>query len=108
MEYKPYSIYQCDFSPKVGQKEKLGFGIIVSPLEINQSLNTITICPITNALHPLWKTRIQILFNNTTWEVAIDQIRTLSKQRLIKYMEIISGEKMQECKQTIGEIFVFF
>ena len=56
--------------------------VVVSHNEMNQFLNTVVVCPLTSALHPRWRSRLQILCAGRAAEIAVDQIRAISKQRL--------------------------
>ncbi len=57
--------------------------VIVSQDALNEALDTVVICPLTRTLHPACRTRLQIGRNNNLSEIAIDQIRVVSKDRLI-------------------------
>jgi hypothetical protein len=49
---------------------------------MNTYMDTVVACPLTSHLHPRWRGRIQITCANKPAEIAVDQIRTISKQRL--------------------------
>jgi hypothetical protein len=51
---------------------------------MNQYLETVVVCPLTSKIHPKWRTRLQIKCAPKKAEIAVDQIRTISKQRLKK------------------------
>src|SRR4030042_3238179 len=56
--------------------------VIVSLDELNARLQTVTICPITSQLRPAWRCRLPVRCEGRPAEVAVDQIRTVSKTRL--------------------------
>ncbi len=56
--------------------------VIVSPNEVNQHLKTVTVVPLTSSLKA-YPTRVPIQFQNKQGEVAVDQIRSIDKARLI-------------------------
>jgi len=49
---------------------------------LNSVLDTVVICPLTSTIHPNWRTRLQIDLNGKQSEIAIDQIRVVSNDRL--------------------------
>jgi mRNA interferase MazF len=51
-------------------------------LPLNSALDTVVICPLTSTIHPNWRTRLQIELNGKKYEIAVDQIRVVSKDRL--------------------------
>jgi mRNA interferase MazF len=82
---KRYEIFYADLNPTIGSEiKKIRPVVIVSKDDMNKYLDTIVICPLTSTLHPKWRSRIQIQCNNRPAEIAVDQIRTISKQRLKK------------------------
>jgi mRNA interferase MazF len=73
-----------DLDPTRGRElKKTRPAVIVSQDALNEALDTVVICPLTRTLHPAWRTRLQIGRNNNLSEIAIDQIRVVSKDRLI-------------------------
>ena len=77
-----YVIYLADLNPTVGgELRKVRPVVVVSRNEMNQFLDTVVVCPLTSVLHPRWRGRLQIHCAGKDAEVAVDQIRTISKQR---------------------------
>ena len=60
---------------------------------MNQFLDTVVVCPLTSVLHPRWRGRRPIHCAGKDAEVAVDQIRTISKQRLKKQLDSLSAEE---------------
>ena len=58
--------------------------VVVSHNEMNRYLRTVVVCPLTTSLHPAWRSRIQVQCAGRDAEIAVDQIRTISKRRLKK------------------------
>jgi mRNA interferase MazF len=79
--------------------------VILSPNEINRFLNTIVVAPMTTNLKK-YPTRIAVEHNNKKGMVAIDQIRTIDKSRIIKKFDRLSKSEIQKCKDIIKETFV--
>ena len=85
MNIKRYEIYFADLNPTIGSEiKKVRPVVIISQDEMNKYLETVVVCPLASKLHPLWKTRLQIKCVKKNAEIAVDQIRTISKQRLKK------------------------
>ena len=106
MKIKRYEIYIADLNPTVGSEIKKTRPVVVISQDLmNQNLKTIVICPLTTKLHPKWRSRIQIKCAGKECEIAVAQIRTISKQRLKKKIDKLKPEKVLELKQTIFEMY---
>ncbi|MGB6150552.1 MAG: type II toxin-antitoxin system PemK/MazF family toxin, partial [Pricia sp.] len=68
-------------------------------------LNTIVVAPMTTNLKK-YPTRIEIKHNNKNGMVAIDQIRTIDKSRIIKKFDKLTKPEIKKCKDIIKETFV--
>ena len=91
MDIKRYEIHYADLNPTVGSEiKKVRPVVIISQDEMNKHLETVVVCPLTSKLHPQWRTRLQIKCENKKAEIAVDQIRTISKQRLKKKIDQLS------------------
>jgi mRNA interferase MazF len=85
--FKRYGVYWVDLDPTRGRElKKTRPAVIVSRDELNGVLDTVVICPLTSSLHPTWRTRLQIELNGRQSEIAVDQIRVVSKDRLTTKM----------------------
>jgi len=103
---KRYDIYLVNLDPTIGSEiSKTRPCVVISDNLMNKFLNTIVVCPLTTKLHPLWRSRIQIECSNKAAEIAIDQIRTISTQRLIKKIDKLSMEKFKELRLLINEMY---
>ena len=106
MNIKRYEIYFADLNPTIGSEiKKVRPVIIISQDEMNQYLETVVICPLTSKLHPQWKTRLQISCMNKKAEIAVDQIRTISKQRLKKKIDKLSTIKAAQLRKLITDMY---
>jgi mRNA interferase MazF len=79
--------------------------VIVSLDALNRSLGTITVCPITSQLHPRWRSRLAIRCAGQPAEIAVDQIRTLSKRRLGPLLDSISSASAAALRSLIKEMY---
>ena len=94
MNIKRYEIYFADLNPSMGSEiKKIRPVVIISQDEMNKYLETVVVCPLTSKLHPQWRSRLQVKCAMKNAEVAVDQIRTISKQRLIREIDTLSNIK---------------
>ena len=103
---KRYEIYFADLNPTIGSEiKKVRPVVIVSQDEMNQYLETVVVCPLTSVLHPQWRTRIQIKCAKKDAEIAVDQIRTISKKRLQKKVDQLSDRKAAQLRKIITDMY---
>jgi mRNA interferase MazF len=79
--------------------------VIVSPDELNGRLQTVTICPVTSRLHPAWRSRLPVQCAGRPGEIAVDQIRTVSKARLGPRIGSLSDGEAAALRRLITEMF---
>ena len=106
MELKQYSIILVNLDPTVGSEiKKTRPCVIISPDEMNKYLNTIVVAPMTTSLKK-YPTRIPVKHNDKKGMVAIDQIRTIDKRRILKRFDQLKKSEIKKCKEIIRETFV--
>jgi|WetSurSiteA1Bulk_404760.scaffolds.fasta_scaffold32582_2 mRNA interferase MazF len=79
--------------------------VIVSLDELNRRLQTVTIFPITSELHPAWRSRLPIRCAGRPAEIAVDQIRTISKSRLRGTLGSLPDTEASSLRRLITEMF---
>lgn len=79
--------------------------VIVSLDALNERLPTITVCPLTTQLHPAWRSRLQVRCGRQPAEIAVDQIRTISKSRLGKRVDKLSDVEAATLRRIITEMY---
>lgn len=80
---KRYEIRWASLDPTRGSEMgKTRPSVIVSLDELNDRLDTVTVCPLTTRLHPAWRTRLAVRAGPKAAEIAVDHIRTIAKSRL--------------------------
>ena len=103
---KRYDIYLADLNPSIGSEyEKIRPVVVISQDEMNKHLETVVVCPLTSTIHLTWRSRIQIDCAGTPSEIAIDQIRAISKQRLKKKVDRIPVESAKLLRRIITEMY---
>ena len=101
-----YNIYFADLNPSVGGAfHKVRPVVVISQNEMNRYLDTVVVCPLTSTLHPEWRSRLQILCAGRPVEVAVDQIRAISKRRLKRRVEGLSGTDASHLRRIITEMY---
>jgi mRNA interferase MazF len=103
---KRYEVRWAVLDPSLGaEMAKTRPVVIVSLDELNVRLQTVTICPITNQLHPAWRCRLPILCVGRPAEIAVERIRTVSKTRLGPRIGSLSGDEASILRRLITEMF---
>lgn len=106
MDLNQYSIILVNLDPTVGSEiKKTRPCVIISPNEMNRHLRTIVVAPLTTNLKR-YPTRITVKTNNKKGMIAIDQIRTIDKQRIIKTFDSLTPSEIRKCKEVLKETFV--
>jgi mRNA interferase MazF len=78
--------------------------LVISPDELNAHLRTAIIAPMTTGgrVYP-W--RIRCRFQNRSGYVALDQLRTVDHERLVKRLGTISPETLGSVLDSLQEMF---
>ena len=106
MDLKQYSIVLVNLDPTIGSEiKKTRPCVIISPNEINKYLDTIVLAPMTTNLKK-YPTRVSVKHNGKKGMIAIDQIRTVDKIRIIRIFENLTEVEVENCKEVIKETFV--
>jgi mRNA interferase MazF len=101
-----YGIYLADLNPTRGAEiAKTRPVVVVSREEMNRHLDTIVVCPLTTKLHPRWRSRIPITCARRKAEIAVDQIRTISKDRLGRRLDHLSVANAARMRRLIVEMY---
>ena len=106
MEVKQYSIVLVNLDPTIGSEiKKTRPCVVISPDEMNKYLKTIVLAPMTTNLKN-YPTRISVKHNGKKGMIAIDQIRTVDKARIIRVFDSLTRSEIEKCKGVIKETFV--
>jgi mRNA interferase MazF len=76
----------------------------VSPEEINRHLQTVIIAPMTTSERP-YPNRVAVRFQNKRGQVALDQLRAVDRQRLIRKLGSVSSKTAQAVSAVLVEMF---
>ncbi|HKK38538.1 MAG TPA: type II toxin-antitoxin system PemK/MazF family toxin [Cryomorphaceae bacterium] len=106
MEVEQYEIILVNLDPTQGSEiKKTRPCLVLSPNEMNKFLRTIVIAPMTSSIKP-YPTRVIVHHNRKKGSVAIDQIRTIDKKRVLKKLGQITKKEIIACKSVLRETFV--
>ena len=101
-----YGVYFADLNPTVGGEiRKVRPVVVVSQDEMNQFLDTVVVCPLTSTIHPQWRSRLQIHCAGKEAEIAVDQIRAVSKRRLRRRVDRLSAEEASQLRRLVTEMY---
>lgn len=101
-----YEIHLANLDPTVGAEiNKTRPVVIVSDDSLNRQLQTVVTCPLTTKLHPGWRSRLQAKCEGRAAEIAVDQIRALSKTRLIKKLDQLTEADARRLRLLISEMY---
>lgn len=100
-----YGIYLADLNPVRGSDAKKRPVVVVSQEEMNRFLETVVVCPLTTKLHPRWRSRIAVRCAGQAAEIAVDQIRAISKERLVKRLDKLSAADAAHLRRLIVEMY---
>jgi len=103
---KRYEIRWTALDPTRGaEMAKTRPAVIVSLDALNRVLPTVTVCPLTTHLHPAWRSRLQVRCGGRPAEVAVDQIRTVSKARLGDKIGSLGKDEAAGLRRVITEMY---
>ena len=106
MKIDRYGIYPADLNPTRGSElSKRRPVVVISMNAMNEALETVVVCPLTTKLHPHWPSRIQIHCAGQDAEIAVDQIRTISKSRLGKRIDQLVFADAANLRRLIVEMY---
>ncbi len=105
MVIERFNIFLVRLDPTAGaETAKTRPCVVVSPDELNRAVSTVIIAPMTTARRG-WPTRVEISFQGKTGEIALDQIRTVDKLRLVKRLGKFDAKTADAVLDTLGELF---
>ncbi len=106
MIIKRYEVYYANLNPTIGSEiKKIRPVVVISKTEMNKYLDTVVICPATTKLHPGWRSRVPCIIDNKEAEIAVDQIRTVSKKRIMNLIDTLSSTVNTQIRNLITEMY---
>lgn len=107
MVVKRFEIWLVDLEPVRGSEiNKTRPCIVISPDVVNKFLHTVTIAVLTTASKP-YPTRINCTFKRKAGQVALDQIRSVDKMRLVKKVGVLEEALNKKICEGLVELFAY-
>ena len=98
-----YGIYLAALDPTRGREIAKTRPVVLDAM--NRHLDTVVVCPLTTRLHPRWRSRVQCPCAGRRAEIAVDQIRTVSKERLGRRVDRLAPSLAALLRQLITEMY---
>jgi mRNA interferase MazF len=97
-----YAVHRVNLDPVMGSEiAKTRPAAIVSDNAMNEHLRTVVVCPVTSRLHPHWPFRVQARVAGKPAEIAVDQIRTVDRNRIGRRVGILRPAVAAEVRHVI-------
>ena len=98
-------VWLISLDPTQGPEiQKIRPCLVVSPDEINRHLRTVIIAPMTTSERP-YPTRVTVTFQSKRGQVALDQLRAVDRQRLVRRLGSVSAKTAQAVSTLLVEMF---
>jgi mRNA interferase MazF len=78
--------------------------LVVSPNEMNHYLQTVIVAPMTTTLRS-YPTRVSLRFQGKSGQAALDQLRAVDKQRLVRKLGTVSSSTATQIADVLLEMF---
>ena len=78
--------------------------VVVSPDELNGSLRTVIVAPLTTG-GPRYPFRVPCRFANKSGQIVVDQLRTIDRERLVRDLGRLSSPTLSRVLATLAEMF---
>lgn len=103
---KRYEVRWVTLDPSEGAEMAKTRPVVIVSLDVlNARLQTVTICPLTTQLHPGWRSRLGVRVGRMSAEIAVDQIRTISKSRVGRKLGRLSENDARALRRLITEMY---
>ena len=103
---KRYDVRWAALDPTEGAEMAKTRPVVIVSLDVlNDRLQTVVVCPLTSQLHPTWRTRLGVRIAGRDAEIAVDQIRTISKARLGRKIGALTPVRAGALRRLITEMY---
>ena len=98
-------VFLVGLDPTVGGEiRKTRPCLIVSPDELNSTLRTFIVAPLTTGSYP-YPFRVACKFQGRSGAVVLDQIRTVDRERLVRRIGKVSRAALDQSLRILQEMF---
>lgn len=97
-------VWWVNLDPTIGSEiRKTRPAVIVSPDELNAHLKTVVVVPLTSGRpYPF---RIPTKIEGKSGVAAVDQVRTIDKQRLVRRIKTLTARELNPILDALVEMF---
>jgi mRNA interferase MazF len=78
--------------------------LVISPDDINEPLQTVVVAPMTRTQRS-YPTRVNVTFQNKAGQVALDQLRAVARERLIRRLGVVTTKTAYTVSSVLVEMF---
>lgn len=106
VKVKRFDVWRINLSPTLGSEQQGDArpALVISPDELNQHLDTVVIAPLTTRIKG-YPFRVRVAHKNKDCEVMLEQIRTISKARLVKPFGELAQNQQHEVLDRLQAMF---
>jgi mRNA interferase MazF len=102
---KRFDVYLVALDPTMGREiKKTRPCLVVSPDEMNAHIATVIVAPMTTKGRP-YPTRVPCRFRGKAGQIVLDQIRTVDRVRLVRFMGRVSPAVQEGVLAVLSEMF---
>lgn len=102
---KRFDVFLVALNPTVGREiQKTRPCLVVSPDEMNGYIDTYVVAPMTSQTRA-YSTRIACEFQGKSGQIALDQLRTVDKTRLLKRLGRVTADEQKAVLASLAELF---
>jgi mRNA interferase MazF len=100
-----FDVFLVGLDPTSGAEiQKTRPAVVISPDEMNRHIRTVIVAPMTTAVRT-YPTRVPCRFRNRRGQVALDQIRTVDKARLVQRLGALDRDTATAVLSVLAEMF---
>ncbi|AHJ30572.1 Death on curing protein, Doc toxin [Nodularia spumigena CCY9414] len=100
-----FDVFLVSLDPTIGSEiQKTRPCLVISPNEINHHIATVIVAPMTTK-GQTYPTRVTCQFQGQNGQIVLDQIRTVDKTRLVKFIGQISVEAQKTVLDVLAQMF---
>jgi mRNA interferase MazF len=100
-----FDVFLVELDPTQGfELQKTRPCVVISPDEMNRHIRTVIIAPMTTVSRS-YPSRVRVRFKGKEGEVVLDQLRSVDKTRLVKYLGTIDKATADRILEVLSEMF---
>ncbi len=102
METRRGDVFWVNFEPSTGGEiKKTRPAVIMSTDRANPYLNRVVIVPLSSKTDKVYPSEVKVSLQKKEHKAMADQIRVISKQRLLSRIDVLSSEDMKKIEEKI-------